>query len=417
MKPSRGLPWTLAFTSLLSQPCNAQEIDLGAEVKRMAFARDGFLPLRDKGNVHKCMPNGDITDIHPLVNALVYCGYRFDNIRSVAVSVNYSDVKPAAVPISSVKEVWQYANCDSKPVVISDNISVATTEGATITTSTSVTYSSSSSTTANITVPVKAISIGLSNTESVNFTKNQSDSNVINRQETRSTTQAINITVPPKTVHVTTLERTISNAYIDFDGVVVLNADIILEPRRRKDNSILEGGRSLGALVDYAPDEAARTIHLKGQIWSAKGLNTNRTDIEKPINVDSPPCAYQNEITEEINANLSQSMGNKVGNVPYRYGFIGLFNGGVQVTEPLVSGMLVKTSNSVANVEVRSKSLGPGFCAVNISSSLGSSAFLAPPFSWSPWTNLFSHVGAVGTTVTTSVGCDTGALFEVRYFK
>lgn len=89
----------------------------------------------------------------------------------------------------------------------------------------------------------------------------------------------------------------------------------------------------------------------------------------------------------------------------------------VQRTFPLVNGMSITTSNSVANVEVRAQSQGPGFCGVSINGGIGTANFLAPPYTWSPWTTLFSHIGSVSTTVNTNVECDTGALFEIRYYQ
>jgi hypothetical protein len=87
-----------------------------------------------------------------------------------------------------------------------------------------------------------------------------------------------------------------------------------------------------------------------------------------------------------------------------------------KTTEPFVDGQKITTSNSVANVEVQARSLGPGFCAVEIGGGGKTVGFLAPPLVYSPWTILFSHTGSVTTELSIDVKCDTGILAQVRYF-
>jgi hypothetical protein len=88
-----------------------------------------------------------------------------------------------------------------------------------------------------------------------------------------------------------------------------------------------------------------------------------------------------------------------------------------QVVAPIVDGMRITTSDSVANVEVRAKSIGPGFCAVEYSTFGGKVGFDAPPLTFSGWTVLVSHLGKADFTISERVICDTGVLGEVRYFK
>ena len=91
--------------------------------------------------------------------------------------------------------------------------------------------------------------------------------------------------------------------------------------------------------------------------------------------------------------------------------------GDTQVVESLVDGMTITTSDSVANVEVRGKSLGPGLCAVEYSTSGGSVSFDAPPLAFSDWNVLASHIGSVTYTISERAICDTGVVSEVRYYK
>ncbi len=91
--------------------------------------------------------------------------------------------------------------------------------------------------------------------------------------------------------------------------------------------------------------------------------------------------------------------------------------GGTQTVVPFINGMRITTSNSVANIEVRAQSQGPGGCAVEFSTGDKKIGFVAPPFTYSPWTVLNSHIGQVSFGISNSVLCDTGVLAQIRYFK
>ena len=82
----------------------------------------------------------------------------------------------------------------------------------------------------------------------------------------------------------------------------------------------------------------------------------------------------------------------------------------------LVSGMSISTSDSVGNVEVRAKSLGPGACGVTYSTHAGSVSFLAPPLMWGDWHTLYSHLGHSQAQISESVTCDTGVVAEISYW-
>lgn len=83
----------------------------------------------------------------------------------------------------------------------------------------------------------------------------------------------------------------------------------------------------------------------------------------------------------------------------------------------LVDGTSITTADVVASVEVRAKSLSLGFCEVEISSLNNTVRFHALPVSWSNWNVLFRHIGSKTARISVATLCDTGALFQVRYFR
>ena len=88
-------------------------------------------------------------------------------------------------------------------------------------------------------------------------------------------------------------------------------------------------------------------------------------------------------------------------------------SGGTQVVVPFADGMTITTSDSVANVEVRAQSQGPGACAVEFSASGQRIGLLATPLAYTPWTVLVSHIGHATFTISDDVKCSTGVLAAI----
>ena len=401
-------------------PASGEELDLTVELKKILFSEHDKILLRHPDLANgSCRADGSIDGGIPMLSYLIRCGFKFTNVRAVAIDVKYSDPIAGAIPTTIIRDVWQYQNCNDTPLPINDSINLATQEGSSVTTSTQITAGSNSQTTEGVTIPIYAVSFNYSTNVTYSFQKNEQEQQASSLTETRSTNQIIEITVPPKSVYSVTLQKEVSNAYIDFDGTVILDADAFMYPLRGPSATKDPQGPDvpLGKVSEVA-SEASRTVHLRGQIWNAKGHDVTRKDDIKQIPSDSDICSQsKNPIVVPQIIQRDEGGSNLLAENFNTKEIYQLFAGGVQTTQPLTSGMTITTSDSVANVEIRAKSLGPGFCAVGISSPYGQANFLSPPLSWSPWTNLFAHVGAITATLNTSVGCDTGALFEVRYFK
>jgi len=88
-----------------------------------------------------------------------------------------------------------------------------------------------------------------------------------------------------------------------------------------------------------------------------------------------------------------------------------------QVVSALRNGSSIVTGDVSASIDVRAKSLGPGFCRTTIRSGTNTIGILTPPLGWSDWTTIDRHVGGVMRTYSTESDCQAGAEFEVRYFR
>lgn len=80
--------------------------------------------------------------------------------------------------------------------------------------------------------------------------------------------------------------------------------------------------------------------------------------------------------------------------------------------------MAVPLGDFAQNIEVRAKSLGPGFCAVRFEAGEASPfEFHAPPLVWGKWLEIpYGFIGAGTITLSFTILCDTGALGEVRFY-
>lgn len=337
--------------------------------------------------------------------------FAFGNLHAIPIRVDYSDVKPAGIPDNVIRQSRTYTNCLPTKKAISDTLTLHKSEGVTITRSTQITTSSSTTVQGNFSVAIYIVnaSIGMTKTETVGFS--ESDSTTINTMTDTTETIQINEEIPPGTVYIVSVEKRLSTDYIDFSGIVEIEGDLLI--------TAVQNGRPTGKYVTlnklstYFPQDR-RTIILKGQIWNVKGDDTKRVDKEYPADSAS-------NCSNKVLPSSFYSVGKSVENEEFLK--ITLLSneltddGGILTTESLYNGMTIHTGNSIASVQVRAKSMGPGFCRTDVSCGSGSVAILAPPYYWSPWSTLFNSIGKNTTTITTGVSCDTGAVFEVQYYK
>ena len=403
---------SLLLFSLISS-ASADEINLTTELSKVLFVGKSSVPFPGVENTF-CTPNGQING-NPFVAAFYDCVYYFRNVRATSIEVTYSDVKKGAIPDSIVSQPFTYKNCTNSPLPVSDTISVTTTEGQSISTSTALTEGSNSTMTTSISVPVKAVTFGMTDSKTVNFSKTVTDATQNTYTKSSTVTQSLNFTIPPMTAREVRLEKVLTTGYIDFDGTVSFEADVGLRIKDKQNGQIVAQEVSMGTLTALTPNPADRVLHLKGQIWNVKGEAVSRKD--KDYSLADNPTACGNDKKTVLKSSGTEKNMKLLGTIPLLKANPNSVDSGILTETGLINGMYIQTANVVANVNVRAKSQGPGFCAVTINSNSSAINFLAPPFSWSPWTTLFSHIGSAGSTITTSIGCDTGALFEIQYYK
>lgn len=256
------------------------------------------------------------------------------------------------------------------------------------------------------------ITIPLYNAQ-MNFTKAVAVTQVKStvEQYARNETTNERITVPPTTALLYVFTKRGIQMTAPFEGECIVDAKLL---SRHPDGHLLP--YTFGMLSDRYPADR-RLYQTKGTVMVIRGgSRVEKSYIDKKLDPQDP-----RDCDQIPNLSLSNHL-IRLNNQPLLLDALVASPlpaavAAREVTVSLHNGMSITTCNCVANVQVRAKSFGPGFCDTRISNSFGNAVQIsAPPFSWSNWEILNSHLGEVTYTINVSAECDTGALFEVKYF-
>ena len=188
-------------------------------------------------------------------------------------SVKYSEVKAAPIPESITKETFLLRNCTSSERKESKSVTISYQEGL----STVTTDSISSTTGLNATFNIKGQALGINKTQTVSFSNSTTTSN------TRTVTETVPFDeiIKPYTALLVMVEKRHSNAYLDFEGSVIPDADLYAAPCCGWGGETIFGG-SLASQIGEKP------ITLRGQIWNAKALGTTKSYAERKLDPNNP---------------------------------------------------------------------------------------------------------------------------------
>lgn len=228
------------------------------------------------------------------------------------------------------------------------------------------------------------------------------------QQHARSETIVERIMVPATTALLYKYTKRGMQITAPFYGECVVDAKLLT---RHRDGHLLPF--TFGMLSDRYPPESRR-YKTSGSISLVRGKRIEKTFLEKKLDPNNP-----RDCENIPNLPLSVQL-IRLNNQPLLLDTMETPSSPMlaarEVTSSLFDGMSITTCNCVGNVQVRAKSLGPGFCDTRISSSPQSVQISAPPLTWSTWEVLSSHIGSVTFSISVDAKCDTGALFEVKYF-
>ena len=336
------------------------------------------------------------------------------NIRLFDPEVVYSNVKPAAIPVSVKQDSYVFINCSAEQRRKQQTLHVTYTQGNTIVTTDSVQQNSS----INVTLPIKALSLGMTDSVQVNFSQQTTNNFTTSITEDDPFDEAI----APWTMLVVKIEKRVSNAYVNFSGKMTLDADVIGSPLPGWNGEVIQYGK-LSSIVGN------KRIDLRGQIWNATAENTTTSYKEVPMSSTAPQCSQGPALTSVLDSSKRKAIsklrkplrGVLFFDLSQSPVIMGTGADGssppVETTVPFVDGMTITTADVAGSVDIHAMSLGPGLCGVTFSTAGASTQFLAPPGTYSPWTTLTANIGSVSLKLDEHVTCDTGVVAEVRYWK
>jgi hypothetical protein len=201
-------------------------------------------------------------------------GIWFGNVRTVPVQVDYSDAKPAAIPFDIVKQVFLFRNCSADTRTDQRSTTLEYTSGYAVTKTDTVTNASG----ANASIEIKAVKLGVSDTVTVGFTSQET----INKQEKRTEAVTMNEAIKPYTELTINIEKRISNSYIDFAGVVRVEADVFVAVAGGAHGKNIPLGR-------YADLVKGREVTLRGEVWLGRAESTTKSFQEHQYDQKSCP--------------------------------------------------------------------------------------------------------------------------------
>lgn len=201
-------------------------------------------------------------------------GIRFRNVHILPIRIDYSDVKPTAIPEDIVGETFNFRNCSATERNDQRTTEMKFIDGYTITKTDSVTNTLG----ANVNLEIYGQKLGVNNTDAVSFTTTEALNHAQERTETVNTNEKLR----PYTDLFIKVEKRVSHAYLDFSGVVEVQGDVVMA---------MSGGAHgwdfpLGRLSDWMTD---KQIALRGQIWNARAEATTKTIHEVGYTAETCP--------------------------------------------------------------------------------------------------------------------------------
>lgn len=313
------------------------------------------------------------------------------NVQISAGTVRTSAVIPAPIPESVERESYVISNCTSSPRREKNSYSVTFEEGSEVTTTQSVT------TKANLSVKFSVLDFSTGAAREVSSSEETKRS----YKKTVSRSTEIDELVQPYTSLILDIEQRLSNAYLDFDGDVRIEADLGMY------------GFKFSSLVPN------NLLTVKGQLWNSTARSMSKSFRE--IKLDPATCARVGGLAAAPSAKQARAMGGaRAAARPddlRAYGRDGTPLQAQLEVVPFHAGMTIMTADVMSAVQVRTRSLGAGSCGATFRISGADTSVLAPTNEWSRWHNVAFVPGWSQLVIDGSAQCAAGMQAEVRYVK
>jgi hypothetical protein len=207
------------------------------------------------------------------------CAWTVSDIVVTAVRVDYSNVKPSAIPVQVHTADLLQNNCTDGSLDIAEKtLEVAYEVGEKIMLTNSFVDDAAIEA---LEIPLIQQSVGLSTVTGTAAAEQD-------HRRTEKTTQVIrNLSVPAHTQRTFILAERVSTGYLEFRGKVQVDANLRAIPvvgAKDPDRGVF------GRLSDKYKDEEQRTFEITGNVWNATAEGSTFTFNDRPLAGSDPLC-------------------------------------------------------------------------------------------------------------------------------
>lgn len=382
--------------------------------------------------IHSKLQNKFPNEIdRPRVRNCRLSSYKVSSVEFTKTDFDFKSDELVYLPEKIYFDIYKNVNCSSERRGWAETLSLS--KSISLNRSMTFTKSITSSATLNAQVNFPLGSVGGSVSRSVTVSNSRSWSETETVTENRSRT--INLEVNSKKVLFVKLQKIVKSIRVPFSAKLTIDgtftATYIGLRRERIDIPLGQHiyiERPVHFNVTYrisdVLNDLERTFIIDGFIENSKADDLEVLYDERDVKTEE--CEYEVNLkvnalelfdnSSEVVLELEEIESNTFGEISDESDYENLSFG--LAIEEYFGTTSIQTSNSVANIEVRHLSYGPGFCNVDTRSSLGKTiTTAAPPAFWSPWQVLESHIGEISLTISNTVNCDTGVRSQVKYWK
>jgi hypothetical protein len=331
------------------------------------------------------------------------------NIFASANGIGTQNIVISSLPTSIDNiSTWTYNNCLDVPFPINQKVTAVASESLTL--NKKSTIQTEKSITVNGEYSFAGAKVGTSLSAKQVITNENGSTYATNSSKTVEET--INISVPPRTMYVFSVEAVKYAATMDYFGSVSLNA--FVQPKCNNGSATCTT-RTPSAYSTLVPNNA---VLIDGTVASAFVSSTRWDYKQQPaVNCSAPLQQIQqkmNPITtataEQENAQLVDLNSNYI-----NYGVNTITP--KQVIKSVGSGLQITTANVIGSIQVRAKSSSAEVCSTTFFANEKQHKTSLAPNVWSDWITLDTFTGTTLPFIYTQDECGGKINAEVKYFE
>lgn len=341
------------------------------------------------------------------------------NVTVTANGLGTSNITISPLP-TSVDNIstWSFNNCLDVSYPINQKITATATENLTLQKKTTIVTEKSVSINGEYNFAVAKVG-GSANVKQI--ITNESGSTFVT-SNSKTVEETINISVPPRTMYVFSVEAVKYAATMDYFGDVLLDGQVLgtFSGSCKNNNTGGPCYRQYSALVPN------NSVAINGSILSSYVSSTKWNYKQYPATNCSVSMQKSSQLTS-LSGSRAASLSKKTTSKQPNVELVDLNNNYIeagynsttpkQVIKPVGNGLQVTTANVVGSVQMRAKSRSTEVCEANFIVSDKQQKTSVAPNTWSDWVTVDTYSGTTVSFVSIQDSCGGKVDAEVKYFE